>query len=726
VTQQSRRKAPRLFTLVPLGCLLLVAVQSSAQAQQSVATKRALDRLFIYAVRNHNASRAVALLDQGASANARDSHGKSAIQWALQYNDPELAGLLRRHGARIGLPEAAALGDLAAVQSLLAAGADVDARGGDGATALSAAAARGDKEIVQTLLSQGAALELRDQHGRTALMCAADYRHFDVVQQLVCAGADINARDPDGRTALMIEAASPGGGPERIEALLALGADPNARDRYGWTALIWAARWAIGRDSFGDDSFGRHAALARDLVHGGARLDATDNVGWTALLTALWCGQPSIAACLLDLGASAAAAKGRSALAFVAGQRDPVLEAKLVRHGARRGVLDAIRRGDERGAVELARIGSGLRDRGGYGETPLMAAAESGFSEVVRELLKKGADPNDAEGDGLTPLVMAVAGRRVYSLPAAFENFTGDPRDSRRLEIVHDLVHAGARIDSTVQYHERFRTGTTTVLQWAIAAGSSSVVRFLLESGADVNHAGEDGVTPLMAALDSYSRLAQNFRPRPDVARMLLDRGADVTRADRDGNTALMRCVDDLEALKLLAHYDANLKHRNRRGQTLFGVAAERALYPGIGPVHSDSGAAILAWLESMGLDRRERDHYGWTLLTYAALAKDREMAAALQTEGFTLGIEDAVFLHDVEAVRQRLERGKSANRPEPDGGTLLNLAIRAGDLRIVELLIENGARVTERRRTGMSPLLYAELIADAAIVDALVKAGAE
>ncbi|XP_049769455.1 serine/threonine-protein phosphatase 6 regulatory ankyrin repeat subunit C-like [Schistocerca cancellata] len=102
------------------------------------------------------------------------------------------------------LREAAKEGAVEEVRALLAAGADVGARGGVGETALHWAARRGDAAVVRLLLSAASDPNARDRVGRTPLHLAAYRGHTEAAAALLQAGADRGVRTDKGNTALDI------------------------------------------------------------------------------------------------------------------------------------------------------------------------------------------------------------------------------------------------------------------------------------------------------------------------------------------------------------------------------------------------------------------------------------------------------------------------------------------------------------------------------------------
>ena len=111
------------------------------------------------------------------------------------------------------LCEAAAAGDLEAVERLLATGSDPNSVDADGTTALTLAAAAGQVESAGRLLAAGADPDEQEASGLTALMSAVIANgeldlgsghpvFLQLVELLIDAGAELDLEDENGDTAL--------------------------------------------------------------------------------------------------------------------------------------------------------------------------------------------------------------------------------------------------------------------------------------------------------------------------------------------------------------------------------------------------------------------------------------------------------------------------------------------------------------------------------------------
>ncbi len=137
--------------------------------------------------------------------------------------------------------DAAARGDVAAVEKLLGEGVEVDQRGRNAETPLIAAALAGETATAESLIVRGADVMARNKGGLTPLHAAAYSGSAEVARLLLDHGADLEDRaNVSGATPLILAAEE-----NRVavaELLIAHGADLSIADRDGYTALTQA--WA--------------------------------------------------------------------------------------------------------------------------------------------------------------------------------------------------------------------------------------------------------------------------------------------------------------------------------------------------------------------------------------------------------------------------------------------------------------------------------------------------
>ena len=162
--------------------------------------------------------------------------------------------------------------------------------------------------------------------------------------------------------------------------------------------------------------------------------------------------------------------------------------------------------------------------------------------EEIKELLKKGADLEAKDKDGLTALMVAV--------------YNG------RLEVVKYLAECGADLEAKDE--EGY-----TALMTASEYGQLEVVKYLVELGADLEAKDEDGQTALMWAA---------INGQLDVVKCLVELGADFKAKDKDGQTALMKAVKNgrLGVARFLVENGADLDVKDKDGMTALDIAKNR------------------------------------------------------------------------------------------------------------------------------------------------------
>ena len=103
----------------------------------------------------------------------------------------------------VGLIEAAATGNLEAIQQHIKAGSDLNEKEPfRGSSPLITATAFGQTEAARALIEAGADVDFKNNEGSTALHTAAIFCRTEIVKALLDNGADKNVKNNAGRTAL--------------------------------------------------------------------------------------------------------------------------------------------------------------------------------------------------------------------------------------------------------------------------------------------------------------------------------------------------------------------------------------------------------------------------------------------------------------------------------------------------------------------------------------------
>jgi uncharacterized protein len=192
-----------------------------------------------------------------------------------------------------GLHSAATRGDVDEITRFLAAGADVNARDGNGRTPLHVAAYRGDPAVVRALLAGGADPNLLDRQRYDAVTIAAVRDDVDTLRALLAHGADARlATSPYDGTALI--AAAHLGHHEVVRELIGAGAPLDHVNNLGWTALLEAVILGNGGR--------RHTETVRALIKAGADVAIADRNGVTPLQHARQRGYDAMAEMLEAAG----------------------------------------------------------------------------------------------------------------------------------------------------------------------------------------------------------------------------------------------------------------------------------------------------------------------------------------------------------------------------------------------------------------------------------------
>jgi ankyrin repeat protein len=473
--------------------LLMFAVAGTAHAADKAPLADAAE--------HRNSGLVRELLAKGADVNAAQADGMTALHWAVNNDDAEMAGQLVRSRAnvnatnRYGVPPlstACTNGNAALVRLLLDAGANANASLPGGETVLMTAARVGSLEAVKALLARGANPNAQERRDQTALMWAAAEGHATVVRALIEAGSTINATLPSGFTPLFFAVRE--GHIDVVRVLLEAGVNVNETlqpkadrpasplgtnykpIRKGTSPLMLAVE-------------NGHFDLAMALVEAGA--DPNDQrSGFTPLHAISWVRKPDAS----DVGDPAPIGSGSlTSLQFVHA---------LVARGA--NVNARLGKGVPRPPASATLLGT-------EGATPFLMAADRADVPLMRELLKAGADPFLPNADKSTPL-MAAAGFG-----------TSDPleeagTEDEALEATKMLLDLGADINAVDNKGD-------TAMHGAAYGNFPAIVQLLADRGADVDiwkQPDKEGRTPLFIAEGYKAGRPQPSRPTIDALERLM------------------------------------------------------------------------------------------------------------------------------------------------------------------------------------------------------------
>jgi len=438
------------------------------------------------------------------------------------------------------------------------------------------------------------------------------------------------------RATAIIEAARSGTA-QQVRALIAQKVNVNATEPDGSTALHWAAHR-------GD------AALVDLLLRAGAKARALNAYGVAPLMLAVESGNPAVVSRLLRAG-------GDPNLASTGGETPLMTAARL----GNAGVVEALL---EHGAVVNAAEST-------RGQTALMWAAAEGHADVIRVLVQRGADINLVSRGPDVPKEI-TEGASIYKRVAPrIDPFKAVQFATRagHTEAVKALVEAGANVNEET-------VNGLSLLTLAIANAAYETASYLIDKGADVNHA-KPGWTPLIQLVRIRNLNIGQF-PHPqtkgtmgsfELAQKLLKAGAKVDslteKPFNDGwrgffgpkATPFLLAAKggDTEMMRLLADNGADVFHKNATGSNAVMVAAGVDMFN----PNEDSGT-------------------------------DAEGLAAL-----TLALE--------------LGKGKfDVNELNKTGDAALHGAMHRNSAAIVRVLVEAGAKLDLKNKRGLVPIQIA------------------
>nr|XP_027220828.1 serine/threonine-protein phosphatase 6 regulatory ankyrin repeat subunit B-like [Penaeus vannamei] len=354
--------------------------------------------------------------------NTTNNEGKTALDVAQNGRQKSIVTYL----LKIPEQEAFQKGDMSKVRDLLTDGFDVNTvfqeKKKKECRPLHLAADGGHAEIVKILLQRGADKEANNYEGMTPLHLASWGGHAEVIKVLLGAGANGDARTKEGMTAVHL--ASMGGHVSSIEEL-ATRCDILTSTREGKSALHLAAEYG-------------NLGAVQWLHLQGLDVSLKDRSGQTPLQLAKDEGHKKVVEFLLRHDQQTLNRNGVELhRAVAAGNLGEV-----------RRILDLGANLNLQSAVD-----------GDDGRQPLHTAALLGHTDILRELLRAGADKDGRDRRGNT----------VVRYAAVHE----DPHLLRILQMENVDVATAVNFSGETPLHIAASRGNLRVLEWLLQTGVS-------------------------------------------------------------------------------------------------------------------------------------------------------------------------------------------------------------------------------------------------------------
>jgi len=508
---------------------------------------------------------------------------------------------------------------------------------------------------------------------------------------MCCTSLTLHARS-DGPKPELYQAISRGD-TARASAAIASGADVNAiydRD----TMLLWAVRnkrediaklllqsprLDVNKRGVSYDSFGEwertplilsahmgQAEIVGLLLQLGAKVNARDRVdnapesrGNTALIKAAQRNHDNVIAVLLTQGkgidVKAQTKDGQSALWLIAEWENLPSLKLLHKHGAKINTTNNI------------------------GQSVLITTFLHKHREVLDYLVANGANINQVDQGGHTPLMTAIPslnGKNAETIFKFMEKFlTFKPKLD-----VEKIMPKG---------------GGYSAMHLAARYGLVDAGKLLLDHGATINIKSlATGGTPLHTAASAH---------QIDMARFLIQRKANIEIFDKSGSTPLMVAVyqADEEMVQVLVDAGAAINTKSP-----VNVLVTPLVYAASNPdpFKHKKNLAIIETLLSKNGDVNFQSANGRTALMAAAQQSDKSQ-----------GYERAVLL---------IDKGAKLDVVNDRGETALMLAAGAGNEKLVKLLIEKGADLKKKNGAGETVMSYANRSSKTGVVSALSESG--
>ncbi len=404
-------------------------------------------------------------------------------------------------------------------------------------------------------------------------------------------------------------------------------------------------------------------------------------------------------------------------------------------------LFKAAAKGSLKKVKSLIAQGADINFQDEHGASVLMQAVIHNNTKIVSLLLDLKVNVDLADKDGHTAYLKAIEyGAESFEL---FGKYQTDEQISDEklidavrnddINLVRYYLSNGNNPDAIC-----YRRGESAI-HLAVSNENIDVIKQLANAGADLNYISQkNSYTPLLLALRIGASIS--------VIKTLLDLGADISLETDLGLTPLMYASRylSLSVIRLLLESGANLNEYNDRLQTplMLALLADR-----------EDNLSVINYLVSNGADVNRLDDCQNTILMYLADASGskqtceslQKCARLLVDKGVNIDAqnideESALFIasknNNIDALSALIELGADVSLLNMFGESALMLAgskSRNHSLthKTIKILLENGADVSAQGPAGLTPIQYHAFnfdstVHDIKIISLLIEAGAD
>ncbi len=719
------RRISSFLGLATFALALATSCASTDPASQSPSEPKTLQDL-ILAGRYKEAKESLHLQKD---INAVDDHGNTVLHAAAMADNDELVTLFISMGASTELKNndsdtalhlAVKNHSVEAARTLSAVDGDIFAMDAYGKTALELGMEQGS-EFFDAMITTRTG-QLQDSRGRTIIHYLVQSRNLPALQYAIKKRIPLSVADNDGKSplrlalenhhdvesariaaTLLLNGVRPEGGPYSYFESATIARNPTLRLEDGQTPLHLS-------------SIQNHVGITEYLLEQRANITAQDISGSTPLHESVRYGNVENARLLLEAGARVNAQDNLG--------KSPILL-----------IMPKSRQADLYSLLLSYKANVNIKDM--YGDSVLHVATMNGAdSHTLNQLILAGADINERNKEGITPLALAVDHRRTAIIQFYIgagadihaEDNMGETPLTRSLKAGPDMSkkvlipnNAYSR-DSygNTAYHLAILTADPNLVlmeetkaDTPIADDLTMTLEYIYSLNKEVNTQNRNGDTPLSLAVQRNIQRAGEF---------LLSRGADIFAANNNDYSPLRLVLESSNSSGNWLLSSKVIQATDGSGNTPLHYAAEWKL------------VSAINLLVERGADTNARNANGETPLYNGVKFDNPAVIEALVAKGAQFNIRDylgntpihaCIRWDSMNALKRLFALGANLNAQNIAGKSPLSEAARTGKTEMARLLIDHGANINAADETGRTVLIDAIQSGNAELVSILLNRGA-